>query len=314
MKTPPDITLDQIRPIIRGLGTFDAVALTPLRGGSTKVWRIDLAKGDPLVLKTYPEGMGWAPAKEAYAARLLRDFPLPVTRYLLVDDTKAKVPVSFAMANYLPGKPLRDLKSEPDIKDAYRQMGALIRHLHDTQFDAYGYIGHEGIIHPQPNHTAHMRERVDEAFRQFRHFGADAVLADRLERIVEERFAIFTHSNGAVFAHDDVQQGNVLAVRGTDGRLELTGLIDFGNVRAADPVYDFAKCLFCAESEDPRCRAPMLEGYGPLPHPRPEEAMWLYTLFHRMSMWWWLRFVNAIPTAAEPHGIIDDLRKMVDEV
>ncbi len=314
MQKPPDISLEELRPVVRALDSaLDPVALTPLHGGSTKVWRIDLAEGEPLVLKTYPDGMGWAPAKEAYAAGLLRGFYLPVTRYLLVDDTKTKLPASFAITNFVPGKPLRELKSEPDIEDAYRQTGALIRRLHDTHFSGYGYIGHEGIINPQPSHAVSMRERVDEAFRQFRHFGANATLAARLEAIVEERFALFTHSIGPVFAHDDVQQGNVLAARGTDGKLRLTGLIDFGNVRAADPVYDFAKCLFCAQSEDPRCRAPMLEGYGPIPHPQPEEAMWLYTLFHRMSMWWWLRFANAIQTAEEPHNLIDSLEAMAAE-
>jgi len=109
-----------------------------------------------------------------------------------------------------------------------------------------------------------------------------------------------------------VQQSNVLAARDANGTLRLTGLIDFGNVRAADPVYDLAKCLFCAEHEDPASRAPMLEGYGPIPHPRAEEAMWLYTLFHRVSMWWWLRFVSAIGPN-EPHNLIESLTAMAAE-
>jgi Ser/Thr protein kinase RdoA (MazF antagonist) len=49
-----------------------------------------------------------------------------------------------------------------------------------------------------------------------------------------------------------LQQGNVLAEYGTNGSLQLTGLIDFGNARAGDALFDLAKTLFCCTHEDPR--------------------------------------------------------------
>jgi hypothetical protein len=46
-----------------------------------------------------------------------------------------------------------------------------------------------------------------------------------------------------------------------------------------------AKALFCCTHEDPRSREAILAGYGTINHPDPEEALWLYTLFHRVVMW-----------------------------
>ncbi|KKB11575.1 hypothetical protein VE25_12020, partial [Devosia geojensis] len=86
-----------------------------------------------------------------------------------------------------------------------------------------------------------------------------------MRRIVEERFDdIVPHSTGPVFAHDDLQPGNVLAARTPDGSLTRSGLIDFGNARAADPVFDLAKCLFCSRHEAPDSPALILEGFGPI--------------------------------------------------
>jgi Ser/Thr protein kinase RdoA (MazF antagonist) len=191
-------------------------------------------------------------------------------------------------------------------------MGVLIRRLHTVRLESYGYITADGIANPRASNVEAMRDTVEETVRKFRDYGGDADLAHRLEAIVTAQADLFTHSTGPVFAHDDVQQSNVLAAPDASGHLRLTGLIDFGNVRAADPVYDLAKCIFCAEHEDPTCRAAMLEGYGPIPHPEPEAALRLYTLIHRMMMWWWLRHIDVI-TADEPHGLIDALQAMVRE-
>ena len=63
-----------------------------------------------------------------------------------------------------------------------------------------------------------------------------------------------------------------------NGSLALTGLIDFGNARAADALFDLAKALFCCTHEDPCSREPLLAGYGAIDHPDPEHAL-------RITMW-----------------------------
>jgi Ser/Thr protein kinase RdoA (MazF antagonist) len=104
-----------------------------------------------------------------------------------------------------------------------------------------------------------------------------------------------------------------LALRGIDGKLRLSGLIDFGNARAADRLCDLAKALFCSAHEDPGSTQPLLDGYGPINHPDPERALWLYTLSHRLSMWCWLTELGHEATAEKgPGGLIRDLGQMLN--
>jgi len=303
------VTPEQLQPVLRSLGFADAVSLIPMTGGSSPVFRVDCADGEKLILKTYPDDRPWNPEKDAYAAGLLRDLGLPVTRYHLIDQTKARLPFRFALTNYLPGVPAEELKNDPGIADVYRQMGALIRRLHDVKMPGYGHVGARGVVAPVATNVDFMRAIITETFERFLHFGGDAALAEKLRRIVDARFdAVVPFSGGPVFAHDDVHPNNVLVVRDAEGRLELSGLIDFGNARAADAIYDLAKCIFCTAHHAPACRAPMLEGYGAIDHPDPEAALAYYTTVHRMMMWWWLRHIGEI-AAGEPNEIIDRLRE-----
>ena len=129
-----------------------------------------------------------------------------------------------------------------------------------------------------------MIDAFERVLHRFRRQGGGDALASRLETQARERYALLGHSAGPVLCHDDFQPGNVLAARDAAGELVLTGLIDFANALAGDPLVDLAKALFCSAHEDPRSAAPLLEGYGPLGHPDPEEALWLYTLYHRLTM------------------------------
>jgi Ser/Thr protein kinase RdoA (MazF antagonist) len=91
--------------------------------------------------------------------------------------------------------------------------------------------------------------------------------------------------------------------------LTLSGLIDFGNARAADPVFDLAKCLFCSEDDAPGSNPHILEGYGPIDHPSPELAIEYYTMLHRITMWWWLRKIGFIASPETSSGLMDELKK-----
>jgi len=114
-----------------------------------------------------------------------------------------------------------------------------------------------------------------------------------------------------VFAHDDFQPHNVLAERDANGRLQLTGLLDFGNARASDPICDLAKALFCSEHDAPGSTPHIRAGYGSIDHPDPEAALWVYTLVHRVTMWWWLRHVGVI-LEGERNDLMADLEAMAE--
>ncbi|GLQ57100.1 phosphotransferase family protein [Devosia nitrariae] len=305
------VDIDRLRPILEEIGAAIPTDLEEMPGGSSPSFRIDLVDGTHLVLKTYTEGLSLVPSKEAFAAAQLRNLNIPATRYLLVDETRKRLPFRYAITSYLPGVLVRVLKDEPGIANVYRQMGELQRKLHTIPMPGYGSMSATGVASPAQTNADFLRPLIDGAFTGFVRFGGDAALAERLRAIIDERFDdIVLYNTGAVFAHDDLHPGNVLAARTAEGNLSLSGLIDFGNARATDPVFDLAKCLFCSRHEAPDSPMLILEGYGPIEHPDPEAALWYYTLLHRITMWWWLRHVGVIPTPDAPSDLIDDLRSM----
>lgn len=306
-----DLDLELAHAVLRNLGEPSRpVGVGRLHGGSTDVYRIDLAgTASPLALKIYPDEPAWAPAKEALVASWIGDgLGGLIPRWLHLDETRAVLPLRYAVMTWLPGDPVRSLMSEPDIETAYRQMGALLRRVHAIPMDAYGYVMGDGVSDPQASNADYMAGAFDRAFRRFRDNGGDSDLARRLEARARERFGLLAESAGPVLCHDDFQQGNVLARRGEDGRLALSGLIDFGNARAADALFDLAKALFCSTHEDPRSREPLLAGYGDIAHPDAAAALWLYTLYHRVSMWSWLTGLGV--DVAALGGLMRDLAEM----
>lgn len=305
-----DLELEQVRTIVRDLSSsLDLVGFARLHGGVNDVYRLDLAGAEnPLVLKIYSDEPAWTVAKEALVAGWIGERAgLPIPRWLRVDESRTRIPFRFALTTWLSGVTVRSLIGTPGIDAAYRQMGALLRRLHTIPMTAYGYIVADGIQRPQPTNEEYIRLAFDQAFRQFRAQGGEEALARRLEGNAQSRFDVLRHSAGPVFCHDDLQQGNVLAERGNDGNLHLTGLIDFGNARAGDALFDLAKALLCCTHEDSRSREPLLAGYGDINHPDPEDALWLYTLFHRVSMWCHL---TRHGDADGPAGLLRDLQEM----
>ncbi|MCA2435886.1 aminoglycoside phosphotransferase family protein [Rhizobium leguminosarum] len=285
-----------------------------LEGGSTEVYKIDLADSgyESLVLKIYADKPEWLPKKEPLVAGYLRDLTVPVPTWLRVDESRSLLPLRYSLVTHVPGRSLRHWMSEPDIKQAYRQMGELLRHIHAIPMPAYGYLYGHGIDKPVLANEDYMTAAFEDVFRRFRDLSGDSDLARRLQQVAKGSFDLLSASDGPVLAHDDFHQGNVLAFRGKADRLELSGLVDFGNARAADRLFDLAKALFCSAHEDPRSYQPVLEGYGSVDHPDAERALWLYTLFHRVSMWCWLTKIGVGAEAEDgPGGLIRDLREMV---
>jgi aminoglycoside phosphotransferase (APT) family kinase protein len=306
-----ELGLEQVRAIVRDLDSaLEPVAFTRLHGGTHDVYRIELAGAEqPLVLKIYEDEPAWIMAKEALVAGWIGERTgIPIPRWLAVDERRTCIPFRFALTTWLPGVTVRSLIGVPGVDAAYRQMGELLRRLHAIPMTAYGYIVADGIQRPQPTNDEYMRSAFEQAFRQFREQAGEETLARRLEQKALSRFDLLQYSAGPVFCHDDLQQGNVLAEHNTNGTLQLTGLIDFGNARAADALFDLAKALLCCTHEDSRSREFLLAGYGEINHPDPEAALWLYSLFHRVVMWCGLKRRGDISDG--PASLLRDLGEM----
>lgn len=308
-----EVTLGQAAAILSDIPGAAPRGLERLQGGGTEVYRIDRGDGeDPLVLKLYADDVAWRAGKEqAMAALLEGKLAIPTPKWLALDQTRTRLPLSFAVTTWLPGAPIREWFGEADLHDLYRQVGALVRAFHVVPMPAYGYLRDQGLVDPEPTNAAYMAGAFGRALRRFRDLGGEEDLALRIERLAAEHADVTAEAGGPVLCHDDFHQGNILADRSAEGRLEVTGLVDFGNARSADALFDLAKALFCCAHEDPRSPGPILDGYGRIDHPDPPRALWYYTLFHRLSMWGWLTRGGAASDALDgPGGLLSDLRRM----
>jgi len=306
---PVEIDPDRLAATFADFGLGVPAAITELIGGGARSFRIDRVDGPPVVLKAFNDAVPYATGKETYASRLLRDLDVPVTRFLASDETRTRLPFRYTIANYLPGRQVMTFKDAPDVADLYRQMGEMLRKLHSVQVPGYGAFDADGLHDPVPTNTEYLARRFAHGIGQFRRYGGGEALAQRLEAIFAAHADVIAESRGAVFAHDDFQPHNVLAERDAEGRLQLAGLLDFGNARASDPICDLAKAVFCSEHDAPGSGPHILEGYGPIDHSDPQAALRVYTLVHRVTMWWWLRHVGVIRDG-EHNPLIDDLEAM----
>lgn len=305
-------TLAELRPILSELGLAPAGEITRFQGGSTAVYRLELTDGTRLVLKTF-EGDHLLPRKDEYASRLLEGLDIIATRYLRVDESLTHLPVRYALTTYVEGERAQLFAAHPDYQSVMRQLGALARKLHGITLPAFGGMPAEGGRARHASNVDYIRGYVHGTFPFFLEQGGDPAMATALRRLLERDFdAVVPQSGPAVFAHSDLQPHNVLVVE-RDGKLRLSGLIDYGNMRAESAPMDLAKTIFCTEHDTPGSTAAILDGYGPIDHPEPAKALAFYTTLHRLTMWSWLRKIGTLPTPDAPSDIIDALRVTVAE-
>jgi aminoglycoside phosphotransferase (APT) family kinase protein len=307
------ITIELARKITLSANcASDPTEIKQLQGGSTDVYRVDFADGtSPLVLKLYADEPSWFMKKEKLVASWIGDrIGVPVPCWLVQDDSRRLLSRQYAIMTWLPGVLVRSLIGSSGAKDALRQMGAALRQLHDIPMTAYGYIGSEAISRPWSSNSEYMGSAVEAALRRFRDVRGDADLVRKLKSKIDERSDVFACNVKPVLCHCDFHQGNVLVARDERGQLKLTGLIDFADASAADPLLDLAYGLFSCTHEDPKSREPLLAGYGEIEHPDSEGALWLYTLHHRVVMWAHLKRLSIQGRRSDPVELLRDLSEM----
>ncbi|MBO9587188.1 phosphotransferase family protein [Devosia sp.] len=294
------IDAEQLASVLADLRLARFVGIEELRGGSTAVFRVDLADDTALILKTYDRAE-MVPHREAYASGLLAAVNVPHPRYLLIDESLTRLPYRFALTTYVTGVVGSAFLAEREL---FTGIGRLARQLHSVALPGFGAL-------PEPEYetnAAYISGLANHAFGRFLEYGADPVLARSLRAIFERDFAsVVLEADRPVFAHDDLHPGNVL-VSGVGAGVSIVGLVDFGNARASTALMDLAKTIFICEHEMPGIGAAVLAGYGPIDHPDPEKALAFYTLLHRVIMWWWLRHIGVLATADAEVDVMSALR------
>lgn len=255
--------------------------------------------GEPLIRKRYAEEWRWKQAKEVHVYGLLAD--VPGTPSVVEVDTENGVTVM----TLVPGTPLSEAPVPPEChRDVYRQIGELLRSIHQLAQPEYGYVTTE-IVDPEPHNTAYMTREFGRDLARFLELGGDPATHRLASERVAERAGLFGLCTGATLCHNDLHEGNVL-VEPDGGGWRLTGFVDVENAISADPMMDLAKTVQYELSRSPAKYAGLLAGYGPLPSSG-LARLELYRLHHAIELW---NFFRDNGTTAPLADIAFDIRQL----
>jgi Ser/Thr protein kinase RdoA (MazF antagonist) len=265
------------------LPDFDLASLSPLDGGEVHTnYAIRIADGRELVLKVYRGELSWKRDKEAFLLRLVAGrVPVPE----IVHEG-----AGFLLMTRVPGAPARFSGADP--VEVSRQVGGLLRDLHAITFDSFGYI-ETRVTSPVATNLEYMHRRIERKVRS-----GPPALREPLERYFAEREGAFTGCETAVLCHNDAHDANVLVV---DGR--ITGLIDWENAVAADPILDLAKAYAFSDGSSDETLEALVDGYGPL-RPDWRDAFDLYVVDHLLELWVWFSQIGLSDPLPELEGYL----------
>jgi len=290
-----------------GLGSRARSVETLKRGAASSVVAVRSAGGRDTVVKLYAERPAWKMEKEvrvyhALAGPIERVLP----RILAADASRTAVQHRYVLMSRLPGRPLLDVLDRLDERQragVYRELGGLLRELHEPPAEAFGYIGRLGVRRPHATNLAYVRERFEERLREHARLGGDAAVRRRIERAVTAGEELLARCVRPALCHNDCHEENVLVARGRAG-WRVCGLVDFANAVGADPLFDLAGAYCYSRAPSRSSAAALLDGYGPLPDGW-RETLRLYALYHRLDLWVWRRAAERrralpalLPTAA----------------
>jgi hygromycin-B 7''-O-kinase len=267
-----------------------AETITRLEGGANSaVFDVSTTGRGALVVKVYSDLLHWKMEKEVFVYELLSGHALaaPVPA-VLAADSKTLLPQNVLVMTKLDGEhvlSLLDRLDDDELAHVNRQIGAFLRSLHEVGFDRFGYVGTDGIVGPHDTNLAYMRFQFDKKLRELADLGRDDALRRRIERHVAEREGLLADCRRASYCHNDCHYGNVLVVPGMDG-WRMSGMLDFENVLAGDPLLDLAKAHCYSPRRNETLLAALVEGYGEL-RPDWRDALDLYVLYHWLELWDW---------------------------
>jgi aminoglycoside phosphotransferase (APT) family kinase protein len=287
--------------LVQGQAIADRVAdgrkvarISAMHGGLIgAIYEIGFADGPPsFVLKVYPEAWHWKMQKEVRVAALLQDkLSVQVPRILLADDTKTLLDLNFVVMTKLDGDILLGLTASltpAEVVPIYSQWGQVLRQIHTIPMASFGYIGPHGVWTAHASNRAYMSSQFEKKLTEFVERGGDPVLADRLRASVARHGHLFDECANASLCHYDFHGGNVLVSR-KDGPLRISGILDFENAIAGDPILDLAKAtLDYAVQQDERKKAALLASYGAGGHRHWQEALELYRMYCVLEFWCWM--------------------------
>jgi aminoglycoside phosphotransferase (APT) family kinase protein len=244
-------------------------------GGSTPVYRVDVMTDGDLFFLRLAEEPGERNDAEVQVHEILRANGIPVPEIVMWERDPPELDRSAALTTAMPGLPLEEATHLPaeTVRRALRAAGRDLARINKVPVRGFGWT--DPI---DPAHGALTAEHHSRAMWTAEYAGAtEEVLAagllasgitSELERTID-RWLAMPDTGSSSLAHGDFDPTHIFVTRSGD----YTGIIDFGEIRGADPLYDLGYSLLQDQQPD---RAPVfpavLDGYREVT-PFPEDVM-----------------------------------------
>jgi aminoglycoside phosphotransferase (APT) family kinase protein len=225
-------------------------------GGSTPVYRVvDAVTGQVWYLRL-AEDTGESRAAEAIVHQLLRDARLPVPEVLAWEPRPPELDRSAMLTGQVPGQPLRDLPwlSPSALAAAARAAGRDLAQINRVTVRGFGWV--RAVSAPDNALLAehHTRSEWTAEYAQAMAAIAASGLVERggtnLLRHIMDRWLSRPDRTASSLAHGDFDATHIYAV--SEPTMRYSGIIDFGEIRGADPLYDLGHALFHDTEPDRR--------------------------------------------------------------
>lgn len=243
-------------------------------GVSTRVYRI--RRGSEIFyLRVLPEAdASFAP--EARVHELLRARGVRVPEVLYFEHCNSMLQRSVMLTSAIPGRPIDARLSGEALRRILNAAGRDLALINSIKVDGFGWIRRD-----QPA-TAEL-EGVEPSYRSFALGSIDEDLAllgehqfssaeiDSIQRIIERHDDWFDRTS-ARLAHGDFDATHIFELNG-----RYSGIIDFGEIRGAEPTYDLGHFhLHDGETISRRLLPDLLDGYREVATLTAEDERRLY--------------------------------------
>ncbi len=282
----PRLTREEVVALIeRALGVPVARLDRDRLGASNEVHFVTLATGDECVVRISAGEQADLTAQEVWALAQVRARGVPAPEVLVADTTLRDIPAPYLIMRRLPGEPAASASLTASGRAAVlEQLGHHLAAIHSIALAGFGSLAAHGetYIGRAPSLWAYVQEEGERRLTKL----SAATLPRQQAEAIRGRLAHARASlalDRAVLIHGDYQLKNVL-VQGT----RVTGIVDFENLVAGDPVMDF--CALHYWSRQPTVALQHLQrGYG-----QPAlfgqdflRRLYLYELLLALEILWW---------------------------
>ena len=238
-----------------------------------------------LIIKIY-ELIDWEMGTELIANKIMKENKrIPLPTILIADDSKAILDFNYIVMEKLQGDVLAKVSDGLDkqvLYSIFKQVGRLLREIHSITFDYYGYIP---IDKRFPNNKEFMIHEFESKLIEFEKLGDDKTTMKKLKTILENSQGLFIDDGTAHLCHGDYHENNILVAKNGHG-LKVSGVIDFGMIKAADPLFDISRFYYYGIKGNKVKEDGFWEGYGKLPEGE-RVKLTLYELYQILDGYVW---------------------------